>query len=99
MLTSVDYNFSNPNEFKLYDNYPNPFNPTTIIRYAIPEASFTSIKIYNGLGKEVSTLVNETKTAGTYEVEFNASDLSSGVYFYTLQAGSFKETKKMILTK
>jgi len=99
VLTSVDYNFSNPNEFKLYDNYPNPFNPTTIIRYAIPEASFTSIKIYNGLGKEVSTLVNETKTAGTYEVEFNASDLSSGVYFYTLQAGSFKETKKMILTK
>jgi len=99
VITDVGHNSLNPNEFKLYDNYPNPFNPTTIIRYSIPEVSFTSIKIYNELGKEVASLVNETKSAGTFEVEFNASNLSSGVYFYTIQAGSFKETKKMILAK
>ena len=99
VITDVSDNSQHPNEFRLYNNYPNPFNPTTIIRYSIPEASFTSIRIYNELGKEVSALVNETKSAGTYEVEFNASNLSSGVYYYKLQAGSFTETKKMILTK
>ena len=83
----------------LYDNYPNPFNPSTTIRYSIPEASFTTLKIYDALGNEVSSLVNETKSAGTYEVEFNASDFSSGIYYYTLKAGSFTETKKMILMK
>jgi hypothetical protein len=98
-VTEVDDNFSNPTEFKLYDNYPNPFNPSTIIRYSIPEASFTSIKLHNALGKEVSSLVNETKSAGTYEVEFNAHNLSSGIYYYTLQAGSLIQTKKMILIK
>ena len=99
VITDVSDNSQHPNEFRLYNNYPNPYNPTTIIRYSIPEASFTSIRIYNELGKEVSALVNETKSAGTYEVEFNASNLSSGVYYYKLQAGSFTETKKMILTK
>ena len=99
VITDVSDNSQHPNEFRLYNNYPNPFNPTTIIRYSIPEASFTSIRIYNELGKEVSALVNETKSAGTYEVEFNASNLSSGVYYYKLQAGSFTETKKMILIK
>jgi len=108
-VTDVGDYSSNPSEFKLYENYPNPFNPSTIIRYSIPEASFTSIKIYDALGKEVSSLVNESKSAGTYEVEFNASNLSSGissrggyasgVYYYTLKAGSFTQTKKMILTK
>jgi hypothetical protein len=98
-VTSVGGNPSNPAGFKLYDNYPNPFNPSTTIRYSIPEASFTALKIYNALGKEVAALVNETKSAGTYEVEFNALDLTSGIYFYTIQAGSFKETKKMILLK
>jgi len=98
-ITDVGENSSNPTVFKLYDNYPNPFNPSTSIRYSIPEGSFASIKIYNSLGSEVATLVNETKPAGTYEVEFNASDLSSGIYYYTLQAGSFSETKKMILLK
>ena len=99
VITGVNGNSSNPTNFMLYNNYPNPFNPTTIIKYSIPEASFTSLIIYNELGKEVSTLVNETKSAGTYEVEFNASNLSSGVYYYKLQAGSFTETKKMILAK
>jgi hypothetical protein len=98
-LTDIGENHTNPNAFKLYDNYPNPFNPSTTLRYSIPEASFTTIKIYDALGNEVSSLVNETKTAGTYEVEFNATDLSSGIYYYSLQAGSFIETKKMILMK
>jgi Secretion system C-terminal sorting domain len=98
-VTDVGENPSNPTEFRLYDNYPNPFNPSTTIRYSIPEASFTTIKIYDALGNEVSSLVNETKNAGTYEVEFNATDLSSGIYYYTLQAGSFNQTKKMILIK
>ncbi len=98
-LTNVGENESNPNKFELYNNYPNPFNPSTTIRYSIPEASFTSIKIYDALGNQVSSLVNETKTAGTYEVTFDAKNLSSGIYYYELQAGSFTQTKKMILTK
>jgi len=89
----------NPSEFKLYDNYPNPFNPSTTIRYSIPEASFTTLNVYDALGNIVSSLVNESKSAGIYEVVFNASGLSSGIYYYTLQTGSLKETKKMILTK
>ncbi len=89
----------NPTLFKLYDNYPNPFNPSTTIRYSIPEASFTTLIVYDALGNEVSSLVNETKSAGTFEVKFNASNLSSGIYYYTLQSGSITETKKMILTK
>jgi len=98
-LTDVGENSFSPSEFMLYNNYPNPFNPSTTIRYSIPEASFTSIKIYDALGNQVSSLVNETKTAGTYEVMFNATNLSSGIYYYELQAGSFTQTKKMILTK
>ena len=89
----------NPSEFKLYENYPNPFNPSTTIRYSIPEASFTTLNVYDALGNIVSSLVNESKSAGTYEDVFNASRLSSGIYYYTLQTGSLKETKKMILTK
>ena len=98
-LTGVSENHSHPSVYKLYNNYPNPFNPSTTIRYSVPEASFTSIKIYDVIGNEVSSLVNENKPAGLYEVQFNASDLSSGIYYYTIQAGSFKETKKMILLK
>jgi hypothetical protein len=98
-ITDVGENPSNPGTFKLYDNYPNPFNPSTTIVYSLPEAAFTSLKIYDAVGNEVSSLVNETKSSGTYEVEFNATDLSSGIYYYTLQAGSFNQTKKMILIK
>ncbi len=98
--TSVkDLSADTPIRFSLNQNYPNPFNPSTIIRYAIPEASFTSIKVYDILGNEVATLVNEEKPAGRYEVSFSALQLSSGIYFYKLQAGSFVETKKMILIK
>jgi hypothetical protein len=98
-LTDIGDNLSNPLEYRLYDNYPNPFNPSTILRYSIPEEAFTSIKIYDAIGNQISLLVNESKPAGVYEVEFNGAGLSSGIYFYTLEAGSFKQTKKMILNK
>jgi|WetSurMetagenome_2_1015567.scaffolds.fasta_scaffold17810_3 hypothetical protein len=88
-----------PLAFQLEQNYPNPFNPTTKISYQILQNDFVSLKIYDVLGNEVATLVNEEKKAGIYEAEFNAAELSSGMYFYTLQAGSFVETKKMILLR
>jgi hypothetical protein len=88
-----------PEIFSLEQNYPNPFNPSTSIQFRIPENSFVSLKIYNVLGKEVSTLINEEKNAGAYEVNFNASALSSGVYFYKLEAGNFVQTRKMVLMK
>jgi hypothetical protein len=87
------------NEFSLIQNYPNPFNPTTTISFSIPSSAFTSLKIYDVLGNEVATLVNEEKPAGNYKVSFNASSLSSGTYFYRIRAGSFIETRKMILMK
>ncbi len=92
-------NGSLPEEFILNQNYPNPFNPSTKINYQIPATGIVSLKVYDVLGKEVATLVNEEKPVGSYEVNFNASQLSSGIYFFKLQAGSFVETKKMILIK
>jgi hypothetical protein len=92
-----------PETFLLEQNYPNPFNPTTKIRYSIPNVGFglaqTVLKVYDVLGNEVATLVNEEKPAGSYEVTFDASNLSSGIYFYKINAGSFSDTKKMILIK
>ena len=82
-----------------FTNDMNPFNPTTMISYKIPVNSQVSLKIYDVLGKEVVTLVNEVKEAGTYSAQFDGAKLSSGVYFYTLQAGKFIETKKLLLTK
>ena len=90
---------NSPQEFKLYQNYPNPFNPTTIIRFQLPVSGNIKIKVFDILGREIKTLVNEEKPAGNYEIEFNASGLSSGIYFYRLQAGSFIETKKMVLIR
>ncbi|MEJ2616587.1 MAG: T9SS type A sorting domain-containing protein, partial [Ignavibacteriaceae bacterium] len=87
------------NEFKLYQNYPNPFNPSTKIEYRISEFGLISLKIYDVLGKEVATLVNEEKPAGTYEVTWNAANLPSGVYFYQIKAGSYTATKKLLLLK
>jgi hypothetical protein len=98
-VTGVSENELNPTVFKLYNNYPNPFNPSTIIKYSIPESNFTTLKIYDAIGNEVAVLVDEVKSAGTYQVDFNASALSSGIYFYTIKAGSFNQTNKMILTK
>ncbi len=91
-----------PTAYELSQNFPNPFNPSTVISYALPYSSFVSLKVYNSLGQEVSTLVNETIQAGTYKVNFNASGLSSGVYYYVLRTGNnneFVKTNKMILLK
>ncbi|MCU0413135.1 MAG: T9SS type A sorting domain-containing protein, partial [Ignavibacteriaceae bacterium] len=85
--------------FQLFQNYPNPFNPTTTLSFVIGQSSFVSLKIYDVLGNEIATLVNEEKPVGSYEVEFDASNLTSGVYFYRLQTGSFNQIKKMILLK
>ncbi len=88
-----------PAEFKLEQNYPNPFNPTTNIRYSIPKSSKVILKIYDVLGREVMTLVNTVQSPGEYTVPFNAQNLASGVYFYRLEAGSFINTKKLMLLK
>ncbi len=88
-----------PNKFELEQNFPNPFNPTTKIIWQSPESCWQSLKIYNILGSEVATLVNEFKPAGRYEVEFNGTGLSSGVYFYTLKSDNFTQTKKLVLLK
>ncbi len=90
---------SSPCLYKLSQNYPNPFNPSTIIKYSIPETGYIKLKVYDILGNEVATLVKEEKTPGNYSVEWDASSLASGVYFYRIQAGSFVDTKKMILIK
>ena len=82
-----------------WGNYPNPFNPKTIINYQLSMFNFISLKVYDILGNEVATLVNERQNAGTYSVEWDASNYPSGVYFYKLQAGEFVETKKMTLIK
>ncbi len=88
-----------PSEFILLQNYPNPFNPTTTIKYGINESSFVELRIYDILGRELRQIVNEEQDAGCYEAAFNADRLASGVYFYRLQAGSFIQTKKMLLLK
>ena len=86
-------------EYILNQNYPNPFNPSTSIQYAISSKQLVTLKVYDILGSEVATLVNEGKSVGAYEIKFDASKLSSGVYFYQLKAGNFVDTKKMILIK
>ena len=95
----VEIEFSALFEYALEQNSPNPFNPTTIIKYSIPKTSLIKLTIFDLLGREIHILVNEEKSAGDYEIEFNASNLPSGVYFYRLQAGDFTETKKMLLLK
>lgn len=99
MVTSVSDHFTNYANYLLEQNYPNPFNPSTTISYEIPERSFVTIKIYNVLGNEIVTLVNEEKLKGSYEIEFNGTGLPSGIYFYRLHAGNFVRTKKMVLLK
>ena len=88
-----------PSGFKLSQNYPNPFNSVTTIPFSVSRNSYVQLKVYNSLGQEVATLVNEEKPAGNYQVEFNASNLPSGVYLYRLEAGDFVQTKKMVLVK
>lgn len=88
-----------PAKFELEQNYPNPFNPSTKIRFTVPEAGLVTMKVYNLLGQEVATLVNEEQAVGVYEVTFDAAQLPSGIYFYSINAGDFVATKKMILLK
>jgi hypothetical protein len=88
-----------PDNYSLNQNYPNPFNPVTKISYAIPKQGFVTLKVFDMLGREAAVLVNETKQAGSYTVEFNASELTSGVYFYRLETSAYSEIKKMILLK
>ena len=100
-VTGIENNNNStlPGNFILFQNYPNPFNPTTIIRFEIPRQSIVTIKLYDLLGREIKTLVNEVKTAGSYSYIFDGSKLSSGIYFYRITAGKFAQTKKMILMK
>ena len=88
-----------PVEYALSQNYPNPFNPTTKVNYALPKNGFVTLKVYNILGVEVANLVNENKPAGNYSVDFNASELSSGIYFYSINVNGFTDTKRMMLIK
>jgi hypothetical protein len=97
--TAVEKEGSIPFRFELGQNYPNPFNPLTSIRYAVAGHQWVSLKVYDVLGKEVATLVNERKPAGVYRVTLDATHLSSGVYFYTLKVGSFARTKRMAFVK
>ncbi|HMN16903.1 MAG TPA: YCF48-related protein [Ignavibacteriaceae bacterium] len=96
---TIEVEISIPTRFSLNQNFPNPFNPSTIIKYSLKDDGRVSLKIFNSLGEEVRTLVNEIKPAGNYEVEFNASELPSGIYIYSIQAGEFISSKKMILLK
>jgi len=86
-------------DFKLEQNYPNPFNPSTVISYSSPKQSMVTLKVYNLLGQLVTTLVDQPQSAGNHEFKFNAGHLSSGVYFYSIKAGEFFQTKKMMLLK
>jgi hypothetical protein len=88
-----------PNKFQLEQNYPNPFNPATNIKYQIANNSFVTLKIYDILGREAVTLVNEQLEPGTYTIDWNASQFTSGIYFYRLQTKGFTDTKKLILLK
>jgi hypothetical protein len=97
--TKIDNSKEIIDNFNLMQNYPNPFNPTTTIKYQIPANSFVTLKIYNIIGQEVATLVNKMEITGSYSVRFNADKLASGIYIYTLQAGSMVKSKKMILLK
>lgn len=98
-ITSVDENESVVNKFELNQNYPNPFNPSTSISYAIPENGFVNLKIYDALGNEIAALVNEVQSQGAHSVKFEAANLTSGIYFYTLRFNNQIITNKMLLMK
>jgi hypothetical protein len=86
-------------KFELEQNYPNPFNPSTVIRYQTAEKSNVTLTVYNSIGREISTLLNEVKPKGTFTIEFDGSNLPSGIYYFRLQAGTFTDTKKMVLLR
>lgn len=99
LSTGINSSKTNPVQFQLLQNYPNPFNPSTVISYHVPMLSDVTLKIYDVLGREISILVNEEKKVGSYEVNFDGSNLTSGIYFYKLSVGKFSETNKMTLLK
>lgn len=99
IVTSVPKYSELPVDYALYQNYPNPFNPSTKIKFTIPKSGFVTLKIYDMIGKEIATLINENKNAGSYIIDFDGSNLATGVYFYTLQVNGFTDTKKMLLIK
>jgi hypothetical protein len=96
---AIEVDLGAPKIFELSQNYPNPFNPTTTIRFSLPEASTVKLTIYNILGQEIRTLLNEYKEAGIHTLNFDASELNSGIYVYKLEAGNFVQTRKMTLVK
>jgi hypothetical protein len=105
--TNVDENLVNPEGYVLYQNYPNPFNPSTKIKFTVPfliasgtkQSEIVCLKVYDILGNKITTLVNEEKSPGSYEIEFDASGFTSGIYYYRIESGKYSETKKMILLK
>ncbi|HMS35036.1 MAG TPA: PQQ-dependent sugar dehydrogenase [Ignavibacteria bacterium] len=99
VTTSDPLNESVPSDYKLYQNYPNPFNPVTHLGFGISKLGYVSLKVFDVLGNEIKTLINEIKPAGYYDAEFNGSNLPSGIYYYRIEAGEFIETRKMILLK
>ncbi|MCB0748305.1 MAG: T9SS type A sorting domain-containing protein, partial [Ignavibacteriae bacterium] len=98
-VTDVKIHNATPAIYALNQNYPNPFNPSTTIEFSIPKTSFVSLKVYDILGREVSNLISELKNAGNYNINFNADNFSSGLYFYQLKVDNFIETKKMMFLK
>ena len=95
----INVDVNGPEQYSLDQNYPNPFNPSTLIKYSVAQDGFVNVSIFNLLGEKVATLVNSNMKAGSYELNFNASQLSSGVYFYSIEAGDFKAVRKMMLMK
>ncbi len=98
-ITDIRNPFLQVNNFKLEQNFPNPFNPTTKISFSLPQSALVTLKVYDILGREIATLVNDKKPMGQYEVTFDGNYLADGVYFYRMQAGSFTSTKKFVLLK
>lgn len=98
-FTGVEVENNTVNNFTLFQNYPNPFNPSTTIEFYLPHSSFVTLKIFDSLGKEVINLINESKSLGDHKIQFDASELSSGIYFYELKADDFVSTKKLLLVK
>jgi hypothetical protein len=98
-ITGINNNQTTPDKFELSQNYPNPFNPTTNIRYSVPKSGMVKLVVFDALGREIQTLVNESQQAGTYEASFRGSNYPSGVYYYTLTSGDFKSVKKMMMVK
>ena len=98
-MTEIKEQIQHSLSYSLSQNYPNPFNPTTSIEYSVARNEYVSLKVYDILGNEISTLVNEVKSPGSYKVNFNGSNLSSGIYFYKFNAGNYSSINKMILLK